>query len=109
MKSFVLTDTHIKLLRAANVDWWALGYGAPCIDPKRPYGNSAVISDIINITGLSAVQDENGKWQPVIEEAATRLHCETETALQIILMTGRFEPGTYQADDYSRNWRKVEP
>lgn len=112
MKTFVLTDAHIKLLRAANVGWWNCDFGAPCIDPKRPYGNSgttSIIRDIIRTVGLpdDVLVDENGDHHPVITAAMERLHAETKTALQIVLAAGSFEPGTYQADDSRANWRKV--
>ncbi len=109
MKTFVLTDTHIKLLRAANVSWGDCEYGAPAIDPKKPYGNGDVINDIAKIIGLPVTKSDDGEHHPVIAEALKRLHRETEIAFVIVLATGSFEPGTYQADDYSRNWRKVKP
>ncbi len=34
-------------------------------------------------------------------------NCETATALQIVLATGAFEVGVYEADDYKRNWKAV--
>jgi hypothetical protein len=41
-QTFKLTDEHLKLLRRFNVGWQDSESGAPEIDPKRPYGNSAV-------------------------------------------------------------------
>ncbi len=36
MKTFRLTESHLKLLRRANVSWCGDEHGAPQIDPKRP-------------------------------------------------------------------------
>ena len=38
VKEFWLKEEHIKLLRAAYVQWNNCETGAPEIDPKRPYG-----------------------------------------------------------------------
>jgi hypothetical protein len=38
------------------------------------------------------------------------LHRETEQALAIILFTGEFRVGTYEADEfYYREWKLVQP
>lgn len=106
---FVMTAQHLALLRRANVGWEGCEYGAPSIDCKRPYGNGDVERDIAEILGDPLVNDRWG--EPVVtEDQATRyraLHLETETALQIVLATGRFEPGTYEAERYTRAWKRV--
>ncbi len=51
---FILTDEHVKLLRQANVSWDGCEFGAPGIDPKRPYGNGDVHSDIVEILGIES-------------------------------------------------------
>jgi hypothetical protein len=104
MKKFTLTEEHIKLLRNMYVGWGYCEFGAPEINPKRPYGNSQVIEDIHRIlTGDDDDADDN-----VLEEFEAKyqkLHRETETALQIVLRTGKFEPGVYECDVYLQNWR----
>lgn len=53
-QTFTVTDEHVKLLRRFQVGWQDCETGAPEIDPKRPYGNSAVPEDIHEIlTGES--------------------------------------------------------
>jgi len=106
-KGFILRDQHIKLLSNMNVSWWDAEFGAPCIDPKRPYGNSAVLKDMVEIL------DIGGKSCPHCgelleerdEERLLNLHKEMEIALQIVLSTKSFKPGTYIADEYNRNWK----
>jgi hypothetical protein len=98
MKKFRLTADHIKLLRHMWVGWGYSETGAPEIDPKRPYGNSDVNGDIHKIlTGEDLSPDSDVDYD--------ELHRQTETALQIVLHVGKFEPGVYVCDTYRSNWR----
>ena len=98
MKKFRLTVDHIKLLRHMWVGWGYSETGAPEIDPKRPYGNSDVNGDIHKIlTGEDLSPDSDVDYY--------ELHRQTETALQIVLRVGKFEPGVYVCDTYRSNWR----
>jgi len=107
MQEFTLREKHIKLLSKMNVGWDNAEFGAPCIDPKRPYGNSSVLEDIAEIIG-----GLDGKSCPhcgelineLDVERLNNLHKETKMALQIILSTQSFKPGLYIADDYKNNW-----
>ena len=110
MQQFKLTDAHIKLLRQMNVGWQGCEAGAPEIDPKRPYGNGDHITDIAEILGIEVSKCPH--CDEVLEmsqgqEALQSLHEQTATALQIVLSTGQFIPGRYQADDFSRNWTLI--
>lgn len=106
---FELTHELITLLRASNVDHRLsdMEYGAAWIDPKRPYGNSDVETDIaeqlgwaVGCDGLS--QDER--------DQARELHAQTPTALQVVLSTGLFEPGIYRRTrEYGTDWELVTP
>ena len=106
-KEFVLREKHLKLLSKMNVSWWDAEFGAPCIDPKRPYGNSSVIQDMASILGIE------GKTCPHCgellekqdEERIVNLHKEMETALQVVLSTQSFRPGAYVASEYSNDWK----
>lgn len=97
MKIFTITDDHLKLLAEMNVGWCHDEYGAPEIDPKRPYGNSDVPADVRGILGNEDLSDE----------AVRALHVETRTALQICLRTGAFATGTFECEDYSNNWNRA--
>ena len=90
------------------VSWRCCETGAPCIDPKRPYGNSLVAQDIYKILGWPHPDEEDdpdffydGGW-----DRAEKIHKEMETALQVVLRTGSFEPGAYVSDPYVCNWRR---
>jgi hypothetical protein len=107
-QTFTLTEEHIKLLRRAYIGWESCEFGAPAIDCKRPYGNSDVYGDIAEILGVEF--DADSEDEPFTDEQRDRfrsLHQETRTALQVILATGSFDPGHYEAARYDTNWRRV--
>ena len=124
VRRFTVTEDHLKLLRHAWVDWdQGEGYGAPGINPKKPYGNSDVERDIAEI--LEA-PDSDWEWveievgfpppgarervkdlRPEAAERFTRLHAETAIALQIVLATGEFRPGRYtRTQQWSIDWKR---
>ena len=107
MREFRLTENHIKLLRRAYVGWQDCEFGAPEINPKRPYGNSDVINDIAKILDITEPHNEDGEFSSAVEQNLGQIHMETETALQIILFTGEFRPGLYRSEDYRRDWKRV--
>lgn len=122
--SFTLTEDHLALLKHAYVQWDDAESGAPAIDPKRPYGNSDVETDIAEIlTGSSPLLEEDARWdregdlvsvslpdgRVLTGSDLKKLHRETADALQIVLCTGGFVPGTYRKTvPYSgRSWELV--
>ncbi len=107
-KLFILKEDHLKLLRNMIVGWDRCEFGAPAIDCKKPYGNSSVYVDMAKILGIKGFIDEDEEILFSKEQIQhmNNLHKETETALQIILRTGKFEAGVYVADEYSDNWER---
>ena len=89
------------------VGWSQCEFGAPEVNPKRPYGNSYVIGDIHEILSEDPSVD-SFEISEELEDEYYQLHQETETALQIILRTGSFQPGVYKCDPYKQNWELVE-
>ena len=106
---FELKEEHITLLQNAYLRWEDCETGAPAIDCKRPYGNSYVPADVAEILEYD-VDDEEVYDNDALNEELMQWHYETETALQIILATKSFVPGTYEKyEEYnSRAWRLVE-
>jgi len=102
MKRFTMTHEHLTLLRHANVSWNDAEYGAPTIDPKRPYGNSSVADDIRELLDLK--HPDEGDHEDLYDADVDQIHRELETALEIVLRTGKFEPGTYSTEDYGGEW-----
>jgi len=98
---FLLTQNHLKLLRRMFIGWSDCEFGAPEVNPKRPYGNSWVLGDIHEIlTG-----EDSEELTESQEEEYRQLHLETQTALQIILSVGEFEEGWYKPTrPYSSTW-----
>jgi hypothetical protein len=108
---FTLTEEHIKLLSNACISWDDCEFGAPSIDPKRPYGNSDVIGDIAEILGLKDKKNVcphcGESLDTLDEERLHKLHKETQIALQIILYTKSFVLGRYVKKDYGEKWKPV--
>lgn len=96
----VITLEHLKLIKHFYVGWSSEEFGAPEIDPKRPYGNSDVYSDIAKILEL----DEEKNIDHLV-----KVHSDLKDVLQICLMRQRFETGVFErSDEYnSRSWIKV--
>jgi UPF0288 family protein (methanogenesis marker protein 3) len=107
-KQFELREEHLKLLRNMFVRWDNCEFGAPAIDCKKPYGNSDVYEDIAKILGIKGFEDSEGDISFSKEQVDLMniLHKESKVVLQIVLKTGKFEPGRYVADEYSDNWTK---
>lgn len=115
--TFTLTEDHLKLLQRMYVGWQDCEYGAPEIDPKRPYGNSNVEEDICEILAWNRMDEaqEEEDYYPYREDLrkkALLLPKEMEIALQIILCTQQFLPGkyikTYSYDDRSWVWVDIK-
>jgi hypothetical protein len=130
MKRFEIKPQHLKLLQRFNVGWDDCEFGAPEIDPKRPYGNSSVHQDMLEILGIKELKEgiyefelDGRKWllkgedkynvylegadeEDLLDEL-NKLHKEMETALQICLFTQKFETGIFESEEYSDRWKKV--
>jgi len=121
---FEVKKEHLTLLKHMCVGWQNCEFGAPEIDPKRPYGNSDVIGDMIEIFGKEVKRgifkiDIEGKEYYItigedsedmddLEKILNKLHQETETVLQIILNTGMFKEGKYKLKrEYSCDWEYI--
>jgi hypothetical protein len=113
VKEFTVTDEHLRLLRHAHVFWDEAEFGAPSVNPKRPYGNSNVYQDIAEILDVpeGEWEDEGRDWTLDTEWRFLRLHVETAIALQIALATGEFRAGRYVRDDEmlsTNRWKRAE-
>lgn len=106
-----VTDAHVRLLRRMNVRWNNDAYeGSPEIDLKRPYGNSDVLGDLIEILGENVERDDDGDWQiPDRErEELFKWHRQMEDVLQILVQNPlTFETGVWQHEKWSMDWSKA--
>lgn len=130
-KKFEIKEEHLILLSKMYVCWQDCEFGAPEIDPKRPYGNSDVIQDMIKILGLKTLKegiyefelyDEKwllkgedkfnlyleGKNEQKLVDKLIKLHKETQTALQICLKIKKFKKGRFEAGAYSQDWKEIK-
>ena len=80
----LITEDHIKLLNRMRVSWDDDEYGAPAIDPKRPYGDSDVERDVAEILEWDIDGDELTEQQ---ERKALAIHKEMEDVLQYLVRT----------------------
>lgn len=106
---FTVTDDHLKLLSELEIDYDDVTeFGAPEVDPKRPYGNSDVYLDIAEAIGMTADRtDDDG--DPDFSDRQLlelhRLHLEMATVLQILVRNRRIGPGRYTRDSpYTNTW-----
>jgi len=107
---FELKQVHLDLLKEAVIGWTKWEFGAPCIDPKRPYGNSDVFDDIAEIIKLDKKEcydfDEED-WKEECVEFMEDLHKQIQIALEIILHCQSFKLGKYKKIGYGK-WEYIE-
>ena len=112
IKIFELKQSHLDLLKETSIGWDDCEFGAPNIDPKRPYGNPDVENDMAEIIKMPKKgnwdrSEEN--WNDQAQEKLNDLHKETQIALQIVLHCQTFELGKYQlTDDGWQKWMKMK-
>lgn len=86
---FLVTHDHIQLLLNSYVYWDDCEFGAPGIDPKRPFGNSDVEKDYEEITGKTFDY---------------RVYKQLETCLQILIDNLSIHAGLYRYDKEDNRW-----
>ena len=121
-----LTKEQIMLIREMHInsdDGSMIGYeGGPCVNSKRPFGNSNVEFDVYEILDprpYKVMTDEDNEaydeededafddFQDKQREIYNRYYDTLGAALQIILSSGSFEPGIYSCNKYCSNYRLV--
>ena len=106
---FTVTADHIKLAKLMYVGWQDCEYGAPEIDPKRPYGNSDVELDIAEALGWRVGEDNELTREQ--QSAAAKIHAEMQTVLQILLQQSDLlkVPATFERPSaYTIEWRATK-
>lgn len=107
---FTVKEQHLKLLKRLVIGYDAdTEFGAPEVDPKRPYGNSDVYTDIGEILGIKpdAGDSDDPEWSTPMKERFDELHGDMENVLQILVQNNGVQLGEYKADEYSRKWSKA--
>lgn len=109
MRKLKVTENHIKLLKELYIGWEDCEFGAPCVDCKRPFGNSDVYGDMAEILGIKlANQEENFELYNRQIDSLAKGYRDLQDCLQILVRNLSIEVGEYERDDYDTNWRKVE-
>lgn len=104
-QEFEVTRAHLALLKRTWVSWDGAEFGAPSIDPKRPYGNGDVYGDIAEILNITPPDFEEGdEWDDADTSMMYNLHRDTAIALQIGLCVGHFTAGHYSTPEWKREW-----
>lgn len=93
IERFTVKPIHLQLIKRFYVSWNSFEFGAPTIDPKRPFGNSDVKNDFELITG---------------ECFEHSLYHDLEICLQILTRNLHIEEGTYEKYGYGIDWVKVD-
>ena len=128
IETFEIKEEHLELLQRMCVGWQDCEFGAPEIDPKRPYGNSDVHQDMIEVLGFNELKEGiyefilfGKKWllkgedkhniylegadEEELLKELDKLHKETEQALQICLEIKEFKVGIYEHEKYGGVWK----
>lgn len=109
-KLFTVTDDHLKLLKRLNFRYDSHSeFGAPIVDPKRPYGNSDVYIDMGEILDISPdLIDSWGdpKFSVEQERYFDKVHEEMVTVLEILTRNLSISKGEYRAEEYRSNWTR---
>lgn len=100
MKTFNLTDAHLKLLKRANISETGIEWGSVGIDGKRPFGNGDLYRDIAEILGMP--YDEGNES---LRDYLISVYRQLGDALEIVLHNQKFETGTYKEINYGE-WEK---
>ncbi len=114
MDRFEVRPEHMKLLTRIFFgynDWTE--FGAPEVDPKRPYGNSDVYGDLAELLGVEADGvDEYGDAVLSDETKAKllRIHKEMPKVLGVLARNAAegISPGWYESPKYYNDWKRVD-
>ena len=69
----IINSNHLELLSQLRWEWDDCEYGAPAVNPKRPYGNSDVEEDIAEILGWDIGENGLTEFQ---QQTAYELHSD---------------------------------
>lgn len=105
---FELTEDHLNLLSEMWIDTYD---GQPILDRKRPFGNSFITGDVIEIVDYDRyefiVDQKEGEFEEVDIEKARKLMKELHLAMSIVLQFGR-QLGVYERGNYEKKWEATK-
>lgn len=95
---FEVTQEHLALLKRTHISYdHQLEFGAPIVDPKRPYGNSGVYADLAEILDITPTQIVDDEPELSDDQMSTllRLHHEMAVVIQILTINLSIDVGPY--------------
>jgi hypothetical protein len=99
---FTLKEELIKMIENLNFRVYAAteydDRYIPGIDRKRPFGNSGVTGDVLEILGREC--DEEGEFREEDIDEAENLLIELPLALTVVVENKTFTPGDYEVKRY---------
>lgn len=119
IKTFEVKPYHLKLLQRCWTSWDHCEFGAPEIDPKRPFGNSGASSILAVVAKETGALDQIGNLVDLDEytiydvlklekiQELNNIYKELEICLQILLNDLAIVPGRYQLIGYGKNWKYI--
>lgn len=97
-ETFIVKEEHLKLLKRMYITYDDyVEFGAPEVNPKRPYGNGDVHNDISEIIGLEPELEKDdwgdGGFTDAQIDYMEKVHKEMKTVLQILVRNLNIEIG----------------
>jgi len=108
-KKITIKAEHILLLKNMSIDWQDCEYGAPEVNPKRPYGNSSGSADVCRVLGWVKNPDYD-EWSKTQLADARMLHEEMLYVLKVLCQNPNgIEMGATHENmsKYGNDWRRV--
>lgn len=108
MQNFIVTKNHLKLLKNLKFSWNDTEFGAPTVDPERPFGSRTVYPDMAKILGIRfiGIEEDEKKYQRLLENLE-KGYGELQTCLEILCQNFSIEEGEYFAQD-DIHWQKKQ-
>lgn len=110
-KTFTVKQKHLKLLKNLVITSYD-EYRTPCVDGKRPFGNSDIDRDMLTILGVvdkerwyDLTDEQRGMLREVCE--LDKLFKEMRVCLQILTANLGISEGLYEASEYGYDWKKA--
>ena len=101
-----VTEDHVKLVNNLKFDINATEFGAPTVDPKRPFGNSDVYADMERILKGRKVSSDFDVGERR-KRQLDKLYVQLKDCLQILCDTLSLKPVTYERRLYEK-WHEVK-
>ena len=115
---FDLTEDHLKLLKNLDIQKKEIdsNISVPIISEKNLFGDTNIYNDIflilyvvpnVDIADYNMFGEDDIYWNEEQFVYMKKLLSELDTALEIVLYTQSFKPGTYKTKSYIKDWKLI--